>query len=48
LEALYGTKSTTKIPKGGFDVLIDTLTKALGSRGISISPFPSIEGKEKT
>ncbi len=48
LEALFSVKSTTKINKGDFDLLIDTLTKALGERGISIPDFPSIENKGTT
>jgi len=47
LEALFGMKSTTKVPKHDFDVLIDTLTKVLGERGIQAPAFPSIKGKEE-
>jgi len=46
LEALFGTKSTTKVPKHDFDVLIDTLTKVLGERDIQVPAFPSIKEKE--
>ncbi len=42
LEALFGTKSTTKIAKKDFDILINTLTKVLGERGILTPAFPSI------
>ena len=41
MEALFCIKSTTKLKKGDFDILIDTLTKAMGQRGISMPPFPN-------
>ena len=41
MEALFSIKSTTKLKKGDFDILIDTLTKAMGQRGISMPPFPN-------
>lgn len=47
VEALFHTTTTTKLNKGDFYLLINTLTKMMGMRGITIPPFPSIENKGK-
>jgi len=47
MEMLYQKKSTTKLAKDEFELIIMTMTKAFGGRGITLPPFPSIETKEK-
>jgi hypothetical protein len=43
VESLYDKKSTTKLNKNEFDKIIDTITLALGNKGISVPPFPSYD-----
>ena len=47
MESLFKIKSTTKLKKGDFDLLIDTLTKAMGMKNIEIPPFPTLQEKER-
>jgi len=47
MEMLYQKKSTTKLNKDEFELIIMTMTKAFGGRGITLPPFPSIDIKEK-
>jgi len=44
---LYDKKSSTKLNKDEFELIIMTLTKAFGGRGITLPKFPSIDVKEK-
>jgi len=43
---LYDKKSSTKLNKDEFELIIMTLTKAFGGRGITLPKFPSIDVKE--
>ena len=43
VKALYDKNSTTKLDKKEFDKIIDTITLALGTKGITIPEFPSYE-----
>lgn len=43
VEHLYDKKSTTKLNKDEFDLIIDTITKYLGEKGIECPEFPSKE-----
>jgi len=45
IKVLYNKDSTTKLNKDQYDQLIDTITKAFGSKGISLPKFPSLEKK---
>jgi len=47
MEMLYQKKSTTKLNKDEFTLIIDTMIKAFGQRGISIPDFPSIEDNKE-
>ena len=47
MEKLYQKKSSTKLNKDEYELIILTMTKAFGGRGIELPPFPSIETKEK-
>ncbi len=47
IEAQFNVKSTTKIRKQDFDLLIKSLTKAMGLKGITIPAFPTQVEKEK-
>jgi len=44
---LYDKKSSTRLNKDEFELIILTMTKAFGGRGVTLPPFPSIEIKEK-
>lgn len=46
MEASYGKKSTTKLNKDEYELIILTLTKAFGQRGITLPAFPSLENKK--
>ena len=43
IKALYDKKSSTQLKKNEFDGLIDTITQAFASKGISIPEFPTYE-----
>jgi len=43
---LYDKKSSTKLNKDEFELIIMTLTKAFGGRGITLPKFPSIDIKD--
>jgi len=45
----YGEREvySTKLAKDEFELIILTMTKAFGGRGIELPPFPSMETKEK-
>jgi len=47
MEMLYQKKSTTKLDKDEFELIIMTMTKAFGSRGITLPEFPSIETQKE-
>jgi len=44
---LYDKKSSTKLNKDEFELIILTMTKAFGGRGVTLPKFPSIDVKEK-
>jgi len=44
---LYNKKSSTKLNKDELELIILTMTKAFGGRGITLPQFPSIDIKEK-
>ena len=46
LEAVFNTKTTTKLKKQDFDLLINTIVSGFASKGISIPDFPTQESKE--
>ena len=46
IKMLYGVESSTKLQKSDYDLIIDTMTKAFGQRGISLPDFPSLETKD--
>ncbi len=46
MEDLYNKKSSTKLNKDEYELIILTITKAFGIRNITIPPFPSIEIKD--
>jgi hypothetical protein len=43
IQAIYGKKSSTQLTKDEYDLFIDTVTKAFGSKGVQIPPFPSVD-----
>ncbi len=47
MEMLYQKKSSTKLQKNEFELIINTMTKAFGQRGIELPPYPSMETKDK-
>jgi len=47
MEMLYQKKSTTKLAKDEFELIIMTMIKAFGHRGIELPPFPSIETQKE-
>lgn len=47
IDMLYNKKSSTKLNKDEFELIILTMTKAFGGRGIELPSFPGIETKEK-
>ena len=42
IDNLYGKKSSTLLKKDEYEPIINGLTKAFGSKGITLPPFPSI------
>lgn len=46
MEASYGKKSTTKLNKDEYELIILTLIKAFGQRGITLPAFPSLGNKK--
>ena len=44
---LYKKRTTTKLNKNEYTMIIDVLTKAFGERGVQLPNFPSIQEKEK-
>jgi len=44
---LYDKKSSTKLNKDEFELIILTMIKAFGGRGVTLPKFPSIDVKEK-
>jgi len=44
---LYNKKSSTKLNKDELELIILTMTKAFGGRGITLPKFPSIDVKDK-
>ena len=40
---LYGKTTTTKLNKDEYQLIIDTMTKSFGQKGITLPEFPSIE-----
>lgn len=47
IKVLFNVNSTTKLKKEDYDLMINTMTKAFGARGIMLPEFPSIHVKEK-
>lgn len=46
MDKLYNKKSSTKLNKDEYELIILTLTKAFALRGVTLPRFPSIELKE--
>lgn len=46
IDNLYDKKSTTKLNKDEYELIILTMTKAFAGRGITLPPFPSVEGRD--
>ncbi len=42
IDDLYNKKSSTLLKKDEYDLIINTMTKAFGNKGITLPPFPSI------
>lgn len=47
VKSLYTKDSTTKLNKNEFELIIDTIIRALGSKGIECPDFPNREDLEK-
>ena len=45
IKALFGVNSSTKLEKGDFDMLINTMIKSFGERGVQLPEFPSSDFK---
>lgn len=46
VKSLYTKDSTTKLNKDEFELIIDTVIKVMGSKGITIPDFPNREEQE--
>ncbi len=47
VKSLYTKDSTTKLDKGEFELIIDTLCLYMGKKGVTLPPFPSRDSLEE-